>query len=153
MTATLEPLETQSLATVLQAAQLLMVGSQLTLLELGLWQALRQRRRRYQQRLRTLIAHPPSGVVDDDDCLSDELLSFQRDIHKMVRHLRTDHAGLTLWERWLKQRILDELTRLHDTLGALRVWIMEHDADYSPVIEDAFDTPESLLAALERDAA
>lgn len=153
MSAIIEPPNTAPLSSALRMiADLVVVDSRQTLLQLGLWQMVRRRRQDFEQRLRQLRAHrdhetDPSQTLDPDDTLTDELLAIQKDVKNTVSVLQTHPKS------WLGNRTCKELIRLHRALGDLRLWIMEHDADCSPVIDEAFETPDALIAALKEDVA
>jgi hypothetical protein len=87
-----------------------------------------------------------SQPLDPDDTLTDALLAIQKNIKSLVV-ARQAHPNSGL-ENCIIQKLID----LHSALGDLRIWIMEHDADCSPIIDEAFETPEALLAALKQDA-
>ncbi len=152
MTAIIEPVNTAPLSSALHMiATLATLSTQQTLLQLGLWQMVRRRRQDYQRRLHQLRTHrdhetDPSQTLDPDDTLTDELLAIQKNIKSTVGILQSHPKS------WLGNRTRQELIRLHGALGDLRIWIMEHDADCSPIIDEAFETPEALLAALRKDA-
>lgn len=137
-------------------ARLAALESQTTLLQFAVWRALRRRRNRYhalRQQIEGWSARHRTGEIDPDDALTDDLLALQQEIRVALTALETAPAPWRPWQRWVHQRTARELLAIHRLLGGLRTWILEHDADRSPVPDEAFDSAEALIAALKRDAA
>jgi hypothetical protein len=114
--------------------------------------------RRDAQGLRAQIAallqKAGSVEVDPDDRFADLLLTLQQSISRMIR-LRDEQlrSRLSLGARWMLRWSKSLLMVSHAELGELRVAIMEHDADASPVMDEVFTSAEDLITALHRDVA
>lgn len=98
-------------------------------------------------------------AIDPVDRLTDRLLASQvrtQESIKQVRSMRQllDKASAPFWvQRWMLRRAEKEMLTQHRLLGLTRIVVMEHDADSSPVLDGEFDSAESLLEALRRNAA
>lgn len=138
-------------------ARLAALESPTTLLQLAVWQALRRRRNRYralQRRIEGAARNRASWqAIDPDDALTDDLLALQQEIRAAHAAIETSPASLRPWQRWVNRRTARELLAIHRLLGGLRIWILEHDADGSPVLDASFASADDLIAALKRGAA
>lgn len=92
--------------------------------------------------------------IDPDDRMTDRLLGIQGKTRSSIVRLRATIRSVPRWmlTSWLLRLAERVMLDQHRLLELTRVLILEHDADCSPVLEDAFETPEALMAALERDA-
>lgn len=101
-----------------------------------------------------MIQEADDAELDPDDKFTEILLDFQRVINKMVqshdKYLRSD---LSLGARWRVRWSRKLLIASHTDLGWIRMAIMEHDADVSPIMGERFTSADDLIAALHRDVA
>ncbi|MFZ1642833.1 MAG: hypothetical protein WAV07_15650 [Candidatus Contendobacter sp.] len=126
-------------------------------LQVSAWLVAKRMRREGRDLLASIqhrVHTTPVLEIDPDDLLSDQLLALQQSVQQLIiaqrQHL---HSLLSLGNRWLARWTVQILTAYHRDLGLARTWVLEHDADVSPVMEDSFESAEDLIAALKRDAA
>jgi len=91
-------------------------------------------------------ATPAGTEIDPEDRLTDHLLRLQRQIHALVYRLDQSSA-MTIRMRLMRRA----LVRLHRYIGELRIWVLEHDADCSP-LHGPYYSVEELIEALDAEA-
>ena len=99
-------------------------------------------------------------AIDPEDCLTDRLLAWQVRTQESIEQVRSmcqlldKKAPAHFWvQRWALRRAEKEMLTQHRLLGLTRIVVMEHDANCSPVLDGEFDSAESLLEALRKNAA
>ncbi|HAS51557.1 MAG TPA: hypothetical protein DCS21_07365 [Gammaproteobacteria bacterium] len=115
---------------------------------------LRRESRIFRAQIATLIQNAGSAELDPDDGFTDVLLTLQQTINRMIR-LRDKQlrSPLSLGARWMLRGSQRLLIASHADLGWIRIAIMEHDADVSPIMGEKFTSANDLIAALHRDVA
>lgn len=98
----------------------------------------------------TAILHDAATIeLDPDDHFTDLLLRLQDQINQTVQIQRKQlQSPISIGARWMIQWSRRLLVASHSDLGWIRVAIMEHDADVSPVSGQHFDSAEALIAHL-----
>lgn len=107
--------------------------------------------------IQRIVREAGTHAIDPVDRLTDRLLALQvrtQESIKQARSMRQLLAPVPFWvRRWMLRRAEKEMLTQHRLLGLTRIVVMEHDADSSPVLDGEFDSAESLLEALRRNAA
>lgn len=115
---------------------------------------LRQEVKAIHQEIVQFLREAGTCEADPQDRMTDRLLAIQGKMRGSIEQHRALLKGMPRWmlAYWLLWMAEKEARRQYRLLGLSRTLILEHDADCSPVLDEAFETPEALRAALERDA-
>jgi hypothetical protein len=108
--------------------------------------------RQVLRELKTAPIDQPLDPLDPDDAISGTLLEVQELIRDIIAHMDEFLAHYPQQER-LKpdhDRLRKGLVLLHKLIGELRMSILEHDADCSPVV-GPFDNVKDLINSLRHD--
>lgn len=122
----------------------------------NLWLVALEQRRDAKGLLRQVkrdVGRSTGSPFDPDDSLSDQLLAVQQKVRGLadeVRRFAVSGKPSRPW-RWLYLYAAALMEASHADWGQVRLWLMEHDADVSPVLPETFTSAESLIAALRRD--
>lgn len=105
--------------------------------------------RALRAKITALIQNAGSVELDPNDDFTDVLLTFQQTINRTVR-LRDEQlrSPLSLGARWMIRWSRQLLVAGHADLGWIRVAIMEHDADVSPIMGHRFESADALIEHL-----
>lgn len=110
--------------------------------------------RRLLDQIQEIARTAADREIDPDDSWSDELLHSQQSLHSLMNaYHRLFPSPLSWGYRWMERWTVSRLMAYHRDLGLARQWIMEHDADCSPVVDEVFDSSDAFIAALNRKAA
>lgn len=110
--------------------------------------------RRYRDEIQEITCIATGQEIDPDDSRSDHVLRTQQSIHDLMDVYRQIFPSPLSWGyHWIERWTVSRLTACHRDLGLARQWIMEHDADCSPVVDEVFDSSDAFIAALNRKAA